>query len=142
MEFFASHDQFVADLPSDDQQNHFGILPVDFIQHAKILNTEFKLCQRIRPKAADRLRGPGRLVTQSSLHCRLNDALFANWQGSQLPVRFVRNRNVKRHPRGPAARGTTVSKYDRPDYSLAAKSASGHARPSKDAETPANEPAT
>ena len=78
MEFFASHDQFVADLPSDDQQDDLGVVPIDIIQHSKVLNTQLKLRQRIRPEATDRLRGDRRLVTQSSRDCRLNDALFTS----------------------------------------------------------------
>jgi hypothetical protein len=113
MELFASHDQFVSDLPSDDQQDHFGIVPLDIIQHAKILNTELKLRQRIRPKAADRLRRGRRFVTQPSRDCRLNDPLFTSGQGSQLCVRFVSNRNAKRHPQGPPQKGQQKTTTER-----------------------------
>jgi hypothetical protein len=99
MKFFASHDQFVADLPSDDQQDDLGVVPIHIVQHSKILHTQLKLRQRIRPEATDRFRGDRRLVAQSSRDGSLNDALFTSQKGSQLCVRFVGNGNVKRHPK-------------------------------------------
>jgi hypothetical protein len=75
---FASHDQFGADLPTDDQQDYFGILLLNIVQHPKVPETQFELRQRIRPKMADRLRWDRRLLTQPSRDRGLDDALLAN----------------------------------------------------------------
>lgn len=97
MELFASHDQFVADLPSDDQQDHFGTVLLDIIQDTEVTDTQFELRQRVRPKTPDRFRWNRRLVSQPNRDCRLDDALVANRQRSQLRVSFVGNGNSERH---------------------------------------------
>jgi hypothetical protein len=98
MELFASHDQFVADLPSDDEEHHLGTVLLDIIQDAEVTDTQFVLRQRVRAKTPDRFRWDRRLVSQPSRDRRLDDALLANRQGSELRVSFVGNRNSKRHP--------------------------------------------
>ena len=130
MKFFASHDQFVADLPSDDQQDHLRVVPIDIIQHPKVLNTQFKLRQRIWPQATDRLRRDWRLVTQSSGDCRFNDALFTSQECLQLCVRFVGNRNMKRHLQGRSQKPTTESNNEKSNSPFPTTEAMGHRQPS------------
>ena len=64
MELFASHDQFVADLPSNDQQDHFGILVLDIIQH-----TDGSSVDPHRPSAAKTLLQGRPIGNQSSDDC-------------------------------------------------------------------------
>jgi hypothetical protein len=47
MKLLASHDQFVADLPPDDEQD--DLRPFHIVEDAEITYAEFELGQGVRP---------------------------------------------------------------------------------------------
>jgi hypothetical protein len=62
MELLAAHDQFVADLPPDDQEDDFLIR--DIIQDTEVAHPEFELGHRVGPKLLDRLGRCPRLIAE------------------------------------------------------------------------------
>jgi hypothetical protein len=47
MKLLASHDQFVADLPPDHEQDNFRLFHI--VEDAEIAHAEFELGQGVRP---------------------------------------------------------------------------------------------
>jgi hypothetical protein len=68
MKLLTFHDQRVADLSTDDDDDDFVIL--DIIQRTQVSDTQFELGQRIRPQSLDSVRDKGRLVLKSSNYSR------------------------------------------------------------------------
>jgi hypothetical protein len=80
MKLLPFHDQLVADLSPDDQDDNF--VSFDIVQGAQVTCPKLELRQRIGSQALDRFRGRCRLVLQAGQDRRLQDSLVPNGQRS------------------------------------------------------------
>jgi hypothetical protein len=80
MEFLSFHDQPVADLPADYQNNHFHVLFLYIVQDTEIAKPKFEAGHRIGAKpfhCFGRHRGS---IRKPAKDTRLNDPLLAGGQ--------------------------------------------------------------
>jgi hypothetical protein len=95
MKILAFHNQFVADFPSDDQDDNF--VSFDIIQDTQVACPKLELRQRIGAQTLDRFRGHRGLVLQAGQDSRFQDSLVADRQRSQLPVGIIGDDDLERH---------------------------------------------
>jgi hypothetical protein len=70
------HHEFVADLATDDKENH--LRPFHIIQHPKITGAQFKIGKRIWPQALDRAGRDGRGMHEASLNRHFYNPLLTH----------------------------------------------------------------
>jgi hypothetical protein len=90
MELLAFYDQFVADLPPHDKQNDLRSL--DIVQNAEVSDAPLELGKRVRTQPLD---GPGqrrRLMEETGLNRRFEEAVLAGRQRVQLRFGVHRDR--------------------------------------------------
>jgi hypothetical protein len=95
MKFLAFHNQLVADLAPDNQNDNF--VSFDIIQGPQITCPQLELGQGIGTQPLDRFRGRRGLVLQPGQDGRLQDSLFASRQRPELPVGVFRDGDLERH---------------------------------------------
>jgi hypothetical protein len=103
MELLPFHDELVAGLSSHHKQD--DLCPLDIIQHAEVTDTQLELSKRVGPQLLDGLRWRRRLMEETCLDRRFEDALFAHGQCPQL--RFGVRRAGSRSP-GPEGEGKSA----------------------------------
>jgi hypothetical protein len=67
MEPLSVDEQFVSDLPPDQQQDY--LISFDIVQDAKFTNAQLKFRKRVRPKSLDSSRQGCGLIHESCLDC-------------------------------------------------------------------------
>jgi hypothetical protein len=78
MKLLAFHNQFVADFPSDDQDDN--IVSLDIIQGTQVACAKLEFRQRIGAQTLDRFRGRRGLLLQPGQDSRFQDSLVTNRQ--------------------------------------------------------------
>jgi hypothetical protein len=95
MKLLTFHNQLVAFLPPDDQDDNF--VTFDIIQDTQVSRPKFELGQRVRTQALDRFRGRRGLVLQPGQNSRFQDSLIPRRQAPELSLRVVGDRNLESH---------------------------------------------
>jgi hypothetical protein len=97
MKLLASHDQRVADLPADDQEDH--LLAFDIVQDAKIPCSQFEFGQGIGSQPLDGLRWDRRLIHEAHGDGGLQCPTFAGGQSPKLFLGLPRDCDPEGHRR-------------------------------------------
>jgi len=99
MKLLACHDQFVATLDADQQQNHLCTILINIVQHSHSTHSEFVFSAWVRPKPADGLGLDGWLINELGDDRRLHGSLVTSGQSPQMAGCDVRDRDLIRHPK-------------------------------------------
>ncbi|MBX7105795.1 MAG: hypothetical protein K1X57_17055 [Gemmataceae bacterium] len=89
MKLLPFHNERVADLPTDDQDDN--LITLHIVQRPQVAHPQFELGQRVGAKLFDRFRECFRLILQSGQDRRLHNALFAGGQVTELPFGVARD---------------------------------------------------
>jgi hypothetical protein len=95
MEFLSRDDQFVADLPADDQEDH--LFALDIIEHAEGARAKVELGHGVGSEPLDRLGGRRRLIAEPGKDRGLQGPPLVYGQGSQLLFGLVSDRDSEGH---------------------------------------------
>jgi hypothetical protein len=97
MELLTGHNQFVVNLPPDDEKDDLGLFHI--IQDPEVAHPQLGLSERIRPQPLDGSRRGRRLVLEPYPDGGFQDALVADWQRPQLGFGVCRNGDPECHRR-------------------------------------------
>jgi hypothetical protein len=95
MELLAFHNQFIADFPPHHKQDDLHTF--DIIQDAEVADAQLELRKRVGTQPPDGLRLRCRLVKETGLDRRLQKALLADRQRTQLRFGICRDGDLERH---------------------------------------------
>src|SRR5690349_17759676 len=95
MELLAFHNQLVANLAADREDDNLIVLNI--IQDSEVSRAKLILRERIRPQSFDRFRGAVGLVLLPSKNSGFQDSLFTRKQRPKLPFRVLCDRDLERH---------------------------------------------
>jgi hypothetical protein len=106
MELLTFHNEFVADLAPDKQEDNF--VSLNIIQDTQVSSPQLKFSKGIRPQALDRFRERRRLMLQPGQDSRFQNSPFTCWQRAELPIRVFRDGNLERHGSASSRQGFSL----------------------------------